>query len=184
VCYRRECFFLILLGLCARETRRAVDVANFLCSLGFSKAKGGSQSSQLFCASEWPLRQHASRPGQHGVPRDIYRSLHRTYSATCSLLCLASSVLMSNISFQPRHLLWVGRRGEDYETKRRETFRILGAFLSALGKLWKATVGFLMPALLLWNITTATGRIFVKFYNGRRGSFIKPVEKILVWLTL
>jgi hypothetical protein len=39
--------FFILLGLCAHETRHTVDVANFLCSVGLSEAKGRIQKGGI-----------------------------------------------------------------------------------------------------------------------------------------
>jgi hypothetical protein len=54
VCCRAECCFLILLGLCAHETRYTVEVANFLCSVGLREAKG-ENSERRYSVSRMTL---------------------------------------------------------------------------------------------------------------------------------
>ena len=63
-------------------------------------------------------------------------------------------------------------------------FCCLGTFSSAFAKFWIVVISFIVSALSVWNVSTAIGRNFMKFYNGggEGGGLIVHVEKIEVWL--
>ena len=141
VCCRAECCVFILLGLCARETGYTLDVANFLCTLGLCEAKGDYRT-EVFCSSN-----DLCGSTQLGQVNTAWPETCTGVGRGPTVQCMFVFVINH---FDIEHFVSWGR---------------FGARSRSCGK-W-----LLSPACLpsVWNISTATGRNFVKFYNGGWG---------------